>query len=93
MLVFAPDPGKSGETKPRYSPPSRVGIKGVFVYLSPDLETEDQPRVDSIVAHEFAHVILHPFESASPPSIEREADRKIGDWGFAPAYTEELYQD
>jgi hypothetical protein len=60
----------------------------ILVYLPHRLERRRQPYVDSVVAHELAHVLLHPFHSGPGSNVdqEREADAKIGEWGFAPAY-------
>lgn len=93
LLVFAPAPQKSGQVYPWYSPPSKRGRKGVVVYLSPEIESYDQPLVDSIVVHEFAHVLLHPFDEAASPPIDREADEKIVSWGSTAAYDPSLYPD
>ena len=69
-------------------------VSRMMVYLSPKIESYSQKRVDSIVAHEFAHVLLHPWTIGNNPvkeGIEREADAKIQEWGFGPAYKEGEY--
>lgn len=96
-VIFGPAPGKHGEVYPfeltqasehqklpsgmEYSP-----VPQCMVYLSPEIEVRSQKYVDSVVAHEFAHVLLHPFGGPALPSIEREADEKVRLWGFKPAY-------
>lgn len=102
-IVFAPSPYIDGEVLPLFAsaatpktvPELPAGVswdnaedrKTCFVYLAPHLERKSQPYVDSVVAHEFAHVLLHPFQGPSA-GIEAEADAKIQRWGFEPAYTE-----
>ncbi len=100
-IVFAPAPGKHGEVYPfvrTFAAGSHVEVEmeEVLVYLSPEIERRSQAYVTSVVAHEFAHVLLHPqHPHADLPSgdrnAEREADAKIVDWGFAPAYKEDEY--
>lgn len=43
-----------------------------------------QAEVNSVVAHEFAHVLLHPIGDHTYGSIEWDADKKIQQWGFKP---------
>lgn len=85
-IIFAPAVGKHGEVYP-FAPTAHQ----VMVYLSPELERHNQEYVQSIVAHEFAHVLLHEFDGPHSPSIEREADEKVRLWGFRPAYHDEEY--
>lgn len=93
-IVFAPAPGKHGEVYPfGYQSRTDSPQNTVMVYLSPEIEHRSQTHVDSVVAHEFAHVLLHTFDSPAPPSIEREADMKIKHWGFKPAYSPEGYPE
>ena len=93
-ITFAPAPGMHGEIYPFADPPRTDSPqKTVMVYLSPEIERHNQTYVDSLVAHEFAHVLLHRFDSPSPPSIEREADSKVKHWGFKPAYRAEGYPE
>lgn len=103
-IIFAPASGKHGEVYPfaltqasehqklpsgmEYSP-----VPQVMVYLSPEIEVRSQKHVDSVVAHEFAHVLLHPFGGPALPSIEREADEKARLWGFKPAYRDVEYPE
>lgn len=95
--IFAPAPGKHGEIYPfvptqanelqelppgmEYSP-----VPTVMVYLSPEIESRSQHYVDSVIAHEFAHVLLHPIGGPTYASIEWEADKKVQEWGFKPVY-------
>jgi len=87
-IIFAPAVGKHGEVCPFVPIPLVNGVKThtVMVYLSPEVERHSQEYVQSVVAHEFAHVLLHPFDSSASPSIERQADEKVREWGFKPAY-------
>jgi len=79
-------PAMHGEVLPFSPAQGPLSIRArVMVYLSPEVEGFEQERVNSSVAHEFAHVLLHPPTSSADPSIEREADAKITEWGFAPA--------
>lgn len=93
-IIFAPAPSKHGEVFPfvlHASPPNVAEGDTVMVYLSPEIEKRSQKYVESVVAHEFAHVLLHPFDDTHPPSIEREADEKVQEWGFKPAYDAKDY--
>jgi len=94
-IVFAPAPGKQGEIYPFLNSLISVGqeLHSTMVYLSPELERRNQRYVISVVAHEFAHVLLHSFDSPAAPSIEREADEKVRSWGLEPAYRDEDYPD
>src|SRR6266566_3134480 len=56
LLVFAPTPYIDGEGMPFAD--SGIEREGIFIYLSPGLEKKSQNRVNSIVAHEFAHAVL-----------------------------------
>jgi hypothetical protein len=110
-MLFAPG-SKHGEVYAFVSPPvvRRRGFSeklfyeshkwDAFVYLAPGIERLSQARVDSVVAHEFAHVILGhgspdgraihdavPTKQADVPA-EGEADRLVRLWGFDPAYPE-----
>ena len=93
-MTFAPAPGKHGEVYPFvYHLRTHSQQSTVMVYLSPEIERRSQTYVDSVVAHEFAHVLLHTFDGPAPPSIEREADLKVEHWGFKPAYGAEGYPE
>ncbi len=87
-IIFAPDPVKHGEVMPFLG--SAGEEKLVIVYLSPAIERRAQRYVNSVVAHEFAHVLLHMSYVHTPRSrsVEREADGKVLEWGFDPGYSE-----
>lgn len=89
-IVFAPAPGKHGEVFPYHgSPPVSASGRKVMVYLSPEIECRSQTYVNSVVAHEFAHVLLHSnWDEPAPATIEQGADEKVQEWGFKPAYHE-----
>jgi len=88
-IVFAPSADTLGLVQPE-------GPKGITIYLSPLLERMPQARVDSVVAHEFAHTILRhdegesfapgkaPRDSRELPS-ELSADAFIQKWGNTAA--------
>ena len=56
------------------------------VYLSPKLESEPYEIAVYVVAHEFAHIVLvHHTQNCDSYGFylgEREADKKVSDWGF-----------
>ena len=64
-------------------------------FLSPRLERKSQARVNSVVAHEFAHVILgHDGDSFPVDKVpkkykdlpaEKAADALIESWGYRAA--------
>jgi hypothetical protein len=104
LIIFAPSAEKLGEVFPWVSgnePGEGSEQESAFIYLSPFLERKGQAEVDSIVAHEFAHVVLgcyridydlHTIPSntqierqADIPG-ERQADALISRWGFESAY-------
>lgn len=87
-IIFAPAPGKYGEVYPFLATGQGQGT--VMVYLSPQLEPRSQQYVESVVAHEFAHILLHPLDQHHPQA-EHEADEKAQAWGFRPAYRQEEY--
>ena len=58
----------------------------VLVYLSPRIERLSQRRIESIVAHEFAHALLHAPSALEGWFIEQQADQKVQSWGFKVAY-------
>lgn len=92
-IIFAPAPGKHGEVCPFLGMPrDSAQERQVMVYLSPEIERRSQGYVQAVVAHEFAHVLLHTFDAPSPPSIEREADERVLLWGFKPAYNVKDYR-
>ena len=94
-IIFAPAVGKHGEVYPFAPVPLVNGVQThtVMVYLSPEVERRSQEYVQSVVAHEFAHVLLHPFDGSASPSIERQADEKVREWGFKPAYHDGDYPE
>jgi hypothetical protein len=92
--VFAPSPNTLGLADPWFHPggPERTGCR---IYLSPRLERMSQARVNSVVAHEFAHVILghdgDSFPAGKVPKkykdlpAEKAADALIESWGYRAA--------
>lgn len=93
LYIFAPSPGISGEAI-RWA---ACETRGVIMYLAPNLEDMVQDDVNSIVAHEFAHVLLgHRWAERQGSSVsesrhedepyEIEADKLVEKWGFKPAY-------
>jgi hypothetical protein len=88
ITVFAPSPTCHGATGFHYSTLGEQ--KRVFVYLSPRLEEMSQAEVDSVVAHEFAHIALGHVGScagADPGGpLDKDADRLVRAWGFSAAY-------
>lgn len=93
-IIFAPAPCMDGQVFPLEEPltPSRQPKKAkkchVLVYLSPEIERLSQRRIESIVAHEFAHALLHAPAALEGWFIEQEADQKVRSWGFRVAYPE-----
>jgi len=89
IVVFAPDPKVAGSVCERRKNFSRVKY---FLYLSPQLEVIPQSEVDSIVAHEFAHLVLKDWTTARSNygpggtliPCEKAADEMMESWGFAP---------
>lgn len=94
-IIFAPAVGKHAEVYPFVPIPlvNDVQTHTVMVYLSPEVERRSQEYVQLVVAHEFAHVLLHPFDGSASPSIERQADEKVREWGFKPAYHDGDYPE
>lgn len=92
--VFAPSATTLGLASSWFHPagPERTGF---MIYLSPRLEGMSQSRVDSVVAHEFAHAILRHESDSLPPGkaprhsedlpSEKAADELVTQWGFRPA--------
>jgi hypothetical protein len=93
-IIFAPAPGMDGQVFPLKGPLNPTGRqekdreRPVLVYLSPEIERLSQERIESIVAHEFAHALLHAPAALEGWFIEQEADRKVKSWGFKIAYPE-----
>ena len=96
-LIFAPAPGMDGQVFPLKEPLTptsqspRIKQRQALVYLSPEIERLSQKRIESIVAHEFAHALLHAPATLEGWFIEQEADRKVRSWGFRVAYPD--YQE
>ena len=65
----------------------------VLIYLSPEIKHRSQKRIESIVAHEFAHALLHAPNALEGWFIKQEADQKVHSWGFKVAYPKERYHD
>jgi len=93
-IIFAPASGMSGQvlslkrSSAIGSGPGKKRQQRVLVYLSPEIERLSQGRVESIVAHEFAHALLHAPSTLEGWFIEPEADQKVRSWGFKMAYPE-----
>jgi hypothetical protein len=93
-IIFAPAPGMDGQVFPLKEPLTPTGRqeknreRPVLVYLSPEIERLSQRRIESIVAHEFAHALLHAPAALEGWFIEQEADSKVKSWGFKVAYPE-----
>jgi hypothetical protein len=91
-IIFAPAPGMNGQVFPlkeSHNPgrqPERNKQQQALVYLSPEIERLSQKRIESIVAHEFAHALLHAPAALEGWFIEQEADKKVKSWGFRVAY-------
>jgi len=91
-IIFAPAPGMNGQVFPlkeSHNPgrqPKRNKQQQALVYLSPEIERLSQKRIESIVAHEFAHALLHAPAALEGWFIEQEADKKVKSWGFRVAY-------
>jgi len=92
--VFAPSAETLGLVNGWFHPAGQER-SGVMIYLSPRLEKMPQSRVDSIVAHEFAHSILRHQDGESfpldkAPKYSRDlpseiaADKLIEQWGYTP---------
>ncbi len=93
VLVFAPSVKTLGEARIFVGAPDGHNR---WIYLSPSLESKSQAYVDSVVAHEFAHIVLGHCDRGStagaviPPECkvhndlptERDADELISRWGF-----------
>ncbi|MDD5591370.1 MAG: hypothetical protein PHY18_05550 [Dehalococcoidales bacterium] len=88
-IIFAPTPGVNGQVFPlEKAAHSNVQEQNqrIMVYLSPGIERLSQRRLESIVAHEFAHALLHAPNALEGWFIEQEADQKIRSWGFPVVY-------
>ena len=70
-IIFAPGPGTRGTVIPFGDAWTPLAGYTTVVYLAPFIERYSQRRVNSIVAHEFAHVLLHRFEQPMPESGEK----------------------
>jgi hypothetical protein len=101
LLVLAPSPAHLGWALEFVQQPSTSKHSSAFIYLSPELESKPQRRVNSCVAHEVAHVVLGHYKlngNHTPTqtdlkqmnpgrlSKERQADRLIRQWGYCAAY-------
>lgn len=88
IVVTAPHPCIAGEVSTGY-PKNKYRL-----YLSPQIEVVPQAEVNSIVAHEFAHLVLKDWAPANAESnygrggvllpCESSADKLMESWGFAP---------
>ncbi len=91
-IIFAPAPGMDGQVFPIEKSLTSTSQQGkneqrqALVYLSPEIERLSQRRIESIVAHEFAHALLHAPAALEGWFIEQEADQKVRSWGFKVAY-------
>lgn len=88
--VYAPPTARHGQVCPLDELRIDKSVNPVFVYLAPVIEELSQEYVDSVVAHEFAHVILtHSHEVVDDVAEveemqESEANKRLQAWGFAP---------
>ena len=88
-VIFAPAPGMNGQVLPLGKSSAGEPVKRrVLVYLSPEIERLGQRQVESVVAHEFAHALLHAPSTLEGWFIEQEADQKVRAWGFKVVYPE-----
>ena len=91
-IVFAPAPGIVGQvflcqrSSAATSGQAENQQQPVLVYLSPRIERLSQRRIESIVAHEFAHALLHAPSGLEGWFIEQQADQKVQSWGFKVAH-------
>jgi hypothetical protein len=90
-IVFAPASGIVGQVflcqrSSATSGQAENQQQRVLVYLSPRIERLSQRRIESIVAHEFAHALLHAPSGLEGWFIEQQADQKVQSWGFKVAY-------
>ena len=89
-IVFAPAPGIVGQVllcqRSSATSGQAENQQRVLVYLSPAIERLSQRRIESIVAHEFAHALLHAPSGLEGWFIEQQADQKVQSWGFKVAY-------
>ncbi|UCC90974.1 MAG: hypothetical protein JSW24_02140 [Dehalococcoidia bacterium] len=91
-IILAPAPGIVGQVFLCQGSSAATGEQAenqqqlVLVYLSPRIERFSQMRIESIVAHEFAHALLHAPDALEGGFIEQQADQKVRSWGFKVAY-------
>jgi hypothetical protein len=91
-IILAPAPGIVGQVFSCQGSSAATGAQAenqqqrVLVYLSPRIERLSQMRIESIVAHEFAHALLHAPDALEGWFIEQQADQKVRSWGFKVAY-------
>jgi hypothetical protein len=95
-IIFAPASGMNGQVFPLRSPSVLLGgsegsQQRVVVYLSPEIERLSLGKIEAIVAHEFAHALLHAPDSLEGWFIEPEADQKVRSWGFKVTYPKVRY--
>lgn len=57
-----------------------------MVYLSLGLEQISQRQVESVVAHDFTHAVIHAPNALEGWFIEQEANQKIRPWGLDMIY-------
>ena len=97
-IIFAPAPDIDGEVfhcSPSHPISNQKGSqqRRVLVYLSPKIERYSQGRIESIIAHEFAHALLHAPDALDKWWIEQESDQKVQSWGFKAAYPKTQHSD
>lgn len=91
-IILAPAPGIVGQVFLCQGSSAATGAQAenqqqrVLVYLSSRIERFSQRRIESIVAHEFAHALLHAPDALEGWFIEQQADQKVRSWGFKVAY-------
>jgi len=97
LTIFTPALGMDGQVLSLKGRSASTGEQQesqqqrVLIYLSPGIEHYSQRRIESIVAHEFAHALLHAPSALEGWFIEPEADQKVQSWGFKAAYPETRY--
>ena len=97
LTIFTPALGMDGQVLSLKARSASTGEQEesqqqwVLIYLSPEIERYSQRRIESIVAHEFAHALLHAPSALEGWFIEPEADQKVQSWGFKAAYPETRY--
>lgn len=84
-IIFAPAAGKQGTIKAFLGSTEKFARGKVMLFLPTEIEDNDENKMDSIVATEFARVLLKNYQSPNSPPIGTNDDvhRKILEWGFS----------